>query len=48
MFVISTASLYAAENDYVFGSTHLPYYYGRAGSPDFIDFSKISKKGKML
>ena len=24
LFVISTASLYAAENDYVFGSTHLP------------------------
>ena len=25
LFVISTASLYAVENDYVFGSTHLPY-----------------------
>ena len=47
MFVISTASLYAVENDYVFGPTHLPYY-GRAGSPDFIDFSKISKEGNML
>ena len=25
LFVISTASLYAVENDYVFGPTHLPY-----------------------
>ena len=25
LFVISTASLYAAENNYVFGSRHLPY-----------------------
>ena len=45
MFAISTASLYAAENAFVFGSRRLPYYE-RAGSPDFIDFSKIFKERK--